>query len=128
MKNLNKVIINDLIPLFEIDSIEGAASYSELCEATCSNIFAYSPYKLRIEREEFLHFQEYADALKEGLQKEITITEAVELCSELSVLYNSIIHRCWQAFVDSFQIDSEPGKFIIGQKLIVESFVKELKK
>ena len=60
-----KTITNSLIPeTSSIKDIATAKMFSELCEDTCSNLFAFSPYQLQIEKDTFLRFQYLADELK----------------------------------------------------------------
>ena len=56
---------NGILPeINKVNSIPGVLAYSVLCEATCSNLFAFSPFSLNIESEDFLHYQCLADELK----------------------------------------------------------------
>ena len=116
-----------LIPFdFEITSIDVANKYSCLCEATYKNIIGYSPYELTIDADEFLQFQHLADELKKGLSEDISLIEAKRLCKELGYIYVNLVSNCWQAFVDSPLIDSEPGRFIVNQMWSVSQFNKSL--
>lgn len=64
MENLCMNTNAGLLPCgFEIEDINVAQKYSDLCEATCKNIMGYSPYELTIDSEEFLEFQILADKL-----------------------------------------------------------------
>ena len=65
MDNNSKKMTNGILPeINKVNSIPGVLAYSVLCEATCSNLFAFSPFSLNIESEDFLHYQCLADELK----------------------------------------------------------------
>lgn len=111
---------------FEIEDINVAQKYSDLCEAMCKNIMGYSPYVLTIDSEEFLEFQILADKLLDNLSKDLGLAEMQRLCKKLKSVYYRLMSSCWQAFVDSPLIDSEPGRFIVNQMWSVPQFNKSL--
>ena len=124
MNGNNKVITSGLLPdVGLVKDFETVKMFSDLCEDTCSNLFAFSPYQLHIEREEFLHFQYLADELKsfvvdEGIKLETLRT----LCKNLNSVYSGIMQGCWDAFVCNPDINGEPGKFIFQQQMTVDLF------
>ena len=111
---------------YEIDSLEVARKYSDFCEATYRNVIAFSPYQLTIDREDFLHFQEYADELLAELSHGTTLDKVKSLYFELNALYKKLMQCCWSAFARYPRIDSEPGLFVVNQMQTVGEFIHAL--
>ena len=127
MKNTQSSLTNSLLPDFNlVVNVETVRIFSDLCEDTCSNLFLYSPYQLHLGREEFLHFQNLADELREYVLNgsDISFEQLYSLCSDLNTVYRFIMQSCWDAFVCSPDIDAEPGKFILQQQVAVNKFNK----
>ena len=124
MANQLKTITHGLIPnTGKVESLPAAKAYSDFCEATCTNLFAFSPYQLHLDREEFLHYQFLADELKSMLADEdCPQKDALELCSKLAASYENLMHCCWEAFVCNTNINADPGKFIVVQMMAVEQY------
>lgn len=108
----------------KVVSIESVRAFSKLCEATCANLFAFSPFQLNIDSEEFLLFQCLADELKERLATEdASIGTLCNLCVRLNHVYEKLISSCWEAFVENATLENDPGKFVVRQMVAVEEFV-----
>lgn len=125
--NMNKEISSALLlPVEEIDNLGCVELYSAFCEATCTNLFAYSPYQLHLDREEFLHFQFLADELKDDIEKgEVAFDELHKLCYNLNNVYVNMISCCWKAYQYNADKDGDPSKFIIRQiKIVAETVAK----
>lgn len=124
MDNKLKTITNGLIPAnVKVEDATMGSAFSEFCESTCSNLFAFSPYELHLGREEFLHFQFLADELKSVLAIEgCSVAELSSLCSRLMDIYVSLMESCWEAFLCDTDISGEPGKFVVLQMLTVEKY------
>lgn len=128
MKNRYKVMTGGLLPdaglVFDIETIR---MFSEFCEETCSNLFAFSPFQLHLDRELFLHFQYVADELKSLLgTDDVPFAELAPLCANLHSIYGNIMDDCWGAFVCNPEIDGEPGRFVIQQMVSVDSYEKRV--
>ena len=129
MKNRYKVMTGGLLPdaglVFDIETIR---MFSEFCEETCSNLFAFSPYQLHIEREAFLHFQYIADELESLLgTDDVQFAELAPLCANLHSVYCDMMNGCWDAFVYNADIHGEPGKFIVQQLVFVDAYEKKVR-
>lgn len=126
MNNNHKVMTAGLLPDMDLVRDNKAARfYSLFCEETCSNLFAFSPYQLRIEREEFLNFQYLADELKSLVEdEEVSYADIAPLCRKLNSVYKSIVENCWEAFICNPDINADPGKFIVQQLVVVDDFTK----
>lgn len=111
---------------FEIEDINVAQKYSDLCEATCKNIMGYSPYELTIDSEEFLEFQILANKLLDNLSKDLGLSEMQRLCKKLKSVYYRLMSSCWQAFLCNPSIEGEAGRFIVNQMWSVSEFNKSL--
>ncbi len=112
-----------LVSIDWIDDMECIVSFSEFCEATCANLFAFSPYQLHLRREEFLHYQFLADELKNEISGGMgTFEELYNLCSKLNTIYESMIGCCWDAFLYNNDVDSDPAKFVVRQLVTVAEF------
>ena len=102
--------------------------FSAFCENTCSNLFAFSPYQLHLEREEFLHFQYIADELKSLLDgDEVRFDDMQSLCNSLHSVYCAMMSKCWEAFVANPNINDDPGKFIVQQLVLVDEYEKKVR-
>ena len=123
-----KTITNSLIPeTSSIKDIATAKMFSELCEDTCSNLFAFSPYQLQIEKDTFLRFQYLADELKNYIEEEDCSFDSIKaVCSKLNIIYKELMICCWNAFIYDTDINSEPGKFIVSQLATVSDYEKKL--
>lgn len=128
MKKNYKVMTSGLLPAAElVYDLYTAGMFSAFCERTCSNLFAFSPYQLHLEREEFLHFQYVADELKSLLASDDVRFESIApLCKELHSLYCAMMNSCWEAFVCYTDINADPGKFIVNQLMAVDDFDKTI--
>ena len=126
MKNNHKVMTDGLLPDFGlVCDIETVRMFSVLCERTCANLFAFSPYQLHLEREEFLHFQYIADELKSLVVcDDVSFESLVPLCKQLHSLYCAMMNDCWGAFVFNPDINADPGKLIVQQMMAVDEFDK----
>lgn len=111
---------------FEIEDINVAQKYSDLCEAMCKNIMGYSPYEMTIDSEEFLEFQILADKLLDNLSKDLGLAEMQRLCKKLKSVYYRLMSSCWQAFLCNLSIEGEAGRFIVNQMWSVSEFNKSL--
>lgn len=112
----------------EILSIEDVKAFSDFCEATCANLFAYSPYQLHVDREQFLLFQDQADELKDGLGgAEVKVESLKELCRCLKELYSELMRNCWEAYTDGYDPRSESGKFMATQLIAVRMYNNRVK-
>ena len=129
MKKNHKVMICGLLPEAElVFDVETVRMFSTFCENTCSNLFAFSPFQLHLEREEFLHFQYLADELKSLLDEADTRYETYSsLCRELHSVYCTMMNSCWEAFVRNPDIHSDPGKFIVLQLVLVDEYDKTVR-
>ena len=123
-----KTITNSIIPEnIAIKDVATAKMFSELCEETCSNLFAFSPYQLQIKKETFLRFQYLADELKNYTEQEDCPFDSIEdLCLKLNITYNELMICCWNAFIYDTDINSEPGKFIVSQLATVAKYEKNI--
>ena len=127
MENLCMNTNAGLLPCdFEIEDINVAQKYSDLCEATCKNIMGYSPYELTIDSEEFLEFQILTDKLLDNLSKDLGLSEMQRLCKKLKSVYYRLMSSCWQAFLCNPSIEGEAGRFIVNQMWSVSEFNKSL--
>ena len=126
MKRNHKVMTNGLLPAAElVYDVHTAGLFSTFCERTCFNLFAFSPYLLHLEREEFLHFQYIADELKSLLAGGDARFECLApLCKELHSLYCAMMSSCWEAFTFNTDINADPGKFIVNQLMTVDEYDK----
>ena len=107
--------------------IESVRAFSKLCEDTCANLFAFSPFQLNIDSEDFLQFQCLADELKERLAGgETSIGTLCNLCARLNKVYEKLMCSCWDAFVENATLENEPGKFVVRQLVAVEEFTDTL--
>lgn len=103
--------------------VKDARDFSDFCEATCSNLFAFSPYHLQLDCEAFLRFQEQADALKEMVgKKEASIKELESLCGNLRNTYIRLLQGGWQAFAENAELGCESGKFLSAQLMTVAKY------
>lgn len=127
MSGNHKVITSGLLPDLElVRNLEIVKMFSEMCEGTCSNLFAFSPYQLHLEREEFLHFQYLADELKIYINSgECEFKTLRSLCESLNSVYLGMMQNCWDAFICNPDINGEPGKFILQQQITVNKFDKD---
>lgn len=128
MKNNHKVMTGGLLPdaglVFDVETIR---MFSEFCEETCSNLFAFSPFQLHLDRELFLHFQYIADELKSLLENgDAPFCVLALLCEDLYSIYGNMMDGCWGAFVCNPEIDGEPGRFVIQQMVSVDSYEKRV--
>lgn len=122
-----KTITSSLLPDIDaVKDIETAKMFSDLCEETCSNLFAFSPYQLQIDKDAFLRFQYLADELKIQLDGEDEIDTLLTICSKLNTIYRELMNSCWSSFVYDTDIDSEPGKFIVLQLATMSKFEKNI--
>jgi hypothetical protein len=123
--NKNKEVSSAMIiPVDNIADLRCVKLFSEFCEATCDNLFAYSPYQLHLDREEFLHFQFLADELKNDLENgEVSFDELYKLCLGLNEVYVNLVCSCWAAYKYNNNKDGEPGKFVVRQIKIVSDFI-----
>lgn len=130
MKKIHKVMTSGLMPDAElVYDVETARIFSAFCEETCSNLFAFSPFQLHLEREEFLHFQYIADELKSLIADgEENYASFVPLCGRLHSVYCAMMTECWEAFVCNPDINADPGKFIVQQLVVVDRYVKSISK
>ena len=114
MDNNHKKMTSGILPdVNKVVSIESVRAFSKLCEATCANLFAFSPFQLNIDSEEFLLFQCLADELKERLAgEETSIGILCNLCVRLNQVYEKLISSCWKAFVEDATLENDPGKFV----------------
>ena len=128
MNNKFRTITSGLLPdINMVTDLRSASLFSGFCEVTCSNLFAFSPYRLHLERKEFLHFQFLADELKEYLGKEDCETDFIlGLCRKLYAVYSELMSCCWEAFTCNTDIDDDPGKFLLQQLFAVSEFEKSL--
>jgi DNA ligase (NAD+) len=63
------------------------------------------------------------DELKELIAgNDVTLGMLCNLCSRINKVYGKLMTSCWDAFVENSNLESEPGKFIIRQMLIVKDF------
>lgn len=125
-KNYKAITTGLLIDFNGISDLQAARLFSDFCEVTCSNLFAFSPYQLHLEREEFLHFQFLADELKELIEHaDVSVEELDAKCSRLKDVYHGMMNSCWQAFVCNPNIEDEPGRFIILQMMAVSNYEKK---
>ncbi|MBO7301079.1 MAG: hypothetical protein J6U58_00015 [Bacteroidaceae bacterium] len=124
MDNNSKKMTSGILPdIKRVNSLEDIKAFSILCEATCSNLFAFSPFSLNIESEEFLHYQSLADELKERISDGCSSFGILcNLCVRLNRVYEGLMNSCWNAFIEDSNIDGEPGKFIVEQMVIVRNF------
>lgn len=124
METNNEKMTNGILPKIDkVNSIENIKAFSVLCEATCSNLFAYSPFLLNIDSEEFLQYQCLADELKERIgDNGCSFGTMCNICVRLNRLYERLMNSCWNSFVEDANIDGEPGKFIIRQMIVVKAF------
>ncbi len=110
----------------EINNVEAAKNFSDFCEATCNNLFAFSPYELHIDREEFFLFQVLADELKIGITSPAYIEEKMtKACSKLFFLYENLMRCCWEAFIENPDIKSDAGIFVVNQMQAVNKYEKK---
>ena len=124
MDNNNKKMTSGILPdVNKVNSIESVKAFSYLCEATCANLFAFSPFALNIEGEEFLQYQCLADELKKRIEEGgSSIGTLCNLCVRLNSIYVKLMTSCWNAFVEEANIDGDPGKFIVKQMVVVKDF------
>ena len=124
MDNYNKKMTSGILPdVNKVTTIESVKAFSTLCEATCSNLFAFSPFILNIDSDEFLQFQRMADELKVHIQSnDVSLGILCNLCARINKVYEMLMNSCWEAFVVNANLESEPGKFVVRQLLIVEAF------
>lgn len=124
MDNYNKKTTNAILPdINRVTTPGGVRAFSVLCEATCSNLFAFSPFILNIDSDDFLQFQHMADELKELIAgNDVTLGMLCNLCSRINKVYEKLMTSCWEAFVENSNLESEPGKFIVRQMIIVKDF------
>ena len=124
MDNNNKKMTNGILPAInKVNSIESVKSFSRLCEDTCANLFAYSPFALNIVSEDFLHYQCLADELKKRIADgNSSLGTLCNLCVRLDNIYEGLMNSCWNAFVEDANIDGDPGKFIVKQMVVVKEF------
>lgn len=129
MNRNHKVMTNGLLPGAElVYDAETVRMFSAFCENTCSNLFAFSPYQLHLEREEFLHFQYIADELKSLLDvDEVRLDDMLSLCNSLHSVYCAMMNNCWEAFVANPNINDDPGKFIVQQLVLVDEYEKRVR-
>lgn len=129
MKNNHKVMTGGMLPdAGLVCDVETAGMFSSFCEKTCSNLFAFSPFQLHLEREEFLHFQYLADELKSLISEgEACFEIYVPLCGDLYSVYCAMMDKCWEAFVCNPDINAEPGKFIVQQLVVVDEYEKSVR-
>lgn len=127
MNGARKVITSGLLPdIGLVRNLETIRIFSEMCEETCSNLFAFSPYQLHLEREEFLHFQYLADELKLYIDNNDSEFKTLHsLCESLNSVYQGMMRSCWDAFVCNPDINGDPGKFILQQQITVGKFDKD---
>lgn len=122
-----KTITSSLLPDIDaVKDIETAKMFSDLCEETCSNLFAFSPYQLQIDKDTFLRFQYLADELKIQLDSEDEIDTLLTICCKLNTIYRELMNSCWNSFVYDTDIDSEPGKFIVLQLATMSKYEKNI--
>lgn len=119
-----KIAEKDLMPVSgKLACVKDARDFSDFCEATCSNLFAFSPYNLQLDREAFLRFQEQADALKEMVGKEMVDMSELEcLCGTLRNTYMCLIQGGWQAFAENAESGCDSGNFLAAQLMIVSMY------
>lgn len=115
-----------LLPIDKIENFRCVELFSEFCEATCANLFAFSPYLLHLNREEFLHYQFLADELKDDIEKgEIPFEELYNLCCNLNDVYLNLASCCWEAYKYNENKERDPCGFIIRQiKNVAETRAK----
>lgn len=119
-----KIAEKDLMPVSgKLACAKDARAFSDFCEATCSNLFAFSPYNLQLDREAFLRFQEQADALKEMVGKEMVDMAELEcLCGTLRNTYMCLIQGGWQAFAENAESGCDSGNFLAAQLMTVAMY------
>lgn len=109
-----------LISIDWIDDMKSIVSFSEFCEATCANLFAFSPYQLHLRREEFLRYQLLAYELKNKISSGMdTFEELYILCCKLNVIYESMTGCCWDAFLYNNDVDCDSATFVVRQLVAV---------
>ena len=128
MDNYNKKTTNAILPdINRVTTPGGVRAFSVLCEATCSNLFAFSPFILNIDCDEFLQFQRMADELKVHIQgNDVSLGILCNLCARINNVYGMLMSSCWEAFVENANLESEPGKFVVRQLMIVEAFTHKV--
>ena len=128
MDNNHKKMTSGILPnVNKVNSVEGVKAFSRLCEDTCSNLFAYSPFLLNIDSEEFLQFQQMADELKKRIHDgETSLGVLCNLCARINKVYERLISSCWNAFVEDANLERDPGKFIVQQLLVVKVFTNSI--
>lgn len=119
-----KIAEKDFMPVSKkLAYAKDARDFSEFCEATCSNLFAYSPYHLQLDREAFLDFQEQADALKDRIgEEEVDMDELECLCGNLRKTYMRLLQGGWQTFVKNAESGCDSGNFLAAQLMIVAKY------
>lgn len=124
MDNYNKKMTSGILPdVNKVTSVKSVKAFSALCEATCSNLFAFSPFVLNIDSDDFLQFQRMADELKERIAgNDVSLGILCNLCARINKVYERLMSCCWDAFVENSNLESEPGKFVVGQMVIVRDF------
>ena len=124
MDNNNKKMTSSILPnVNKVNSFETVKAFSVLCEATCSNLFTFSPFLLNIDSEEFLQFQHLADELKKRIADgDTSLGVLCNLCARLNKVYERLISSCWKAFVEDANLEKDPGKFVLQQLLVVKEF------
>lgn len=116
-----------LFEFSEIKNIEDAKILSDFCENTCSNIFAFSPYELRIDRDDFLLFQVLSEDLKEKVNSSSVLDDKIsKICTKLFFLYENLMHCCWKAFLLNSDIKSDAGIFVVNQMCTVVELEKRM--
>lgn len=116
-----------LISIDWIDDMKCVGLFSEFCEGTCANLFAFSPYQLHLKREEFLHYQFLADELKDEISSGMSTFEKLyNLCCSLNAIYESMIGCCWEAFLYNNDMDCDPARFVVRQLVTVAEFNERL--
>lgn len=120
----NLVVLQD-----DFGNIENVRAFSDFCEATCVNLFAYSPFQLRIDREQFLLFQNKADELKERLKEaDVSVKDLIEVCCCLKDVYLKLMNDCWEAYIESGDSRTESGKFVTTQHIEVRLYNNRVKR
>ncbi len=116
-----------LFEFSEIKNVEDAKILSDFCENTCSNIFAFSPYELHINRDDFFLFQVLSEDLKKGVNSSNVLDDKIyKICTKLFFLYENLMHSCWEAFLLKPDIKSDAGIFVVNQMRTVGEFEKKM--
>lgn len=116
-----------LFEFSEIKNVEDAKILSDFCENTCSNIFAFSPYELHIDRDDFFLFQVLSEDLKKGVNSSNVVDDKIsKMCTKLFFLYENLMHCCWEAFLLNPDIKSDAGIFVVNQMRTVGEYEKRM--